>query len=225
MSGFITKKITAISTLGEKLQTHRESRGLSIEEAAHRMAINVKYLKQLESDDYENLPPDVYSVNILKNYAELLNLNPIMVAEIYQKEKAIYLGTRKKKKSEKQTLWHKTINIFLNPQILKYFLATLAVAGIIAYIGWQMSKIISPPILIVDSPPDNLVIKDNQIEIRGVTEKEVNLTVNNRPVLSDRTGGFSLTVDLQNGLNVIKIAAKKKHSKEQVVYRRVVVEE
>jgi transcriptional regulator with XRE-family HTH domain len=225
MSGFISKKIIAISTLGEKLQTHRTSRGMSIEDAAHKMAINVKYLKQLESDDYENLPSDVYSVNILKNYAALLNLNPIMVAEIYQKEKTIYFGTRKKKKSEKLTLWHKTLNVFLNPQYLKYFLAALVVAGIITYIGWQINTIISPPILIVDSPPDNLVIKDNQIEIKGVTEKEVNLTVNNRTVLSDKNGGFSLTVDLQNGLNVIKIAARKKHSKEQVVYRRVVVEE
>jgi hypothetical protein len=164
-------------------------------------------------------------MRILKNYAALLNLNPIMVAEIYQKEKTIYFGTRKKKKSEKLTLWHKTLNVFLNPQYLKYFLAALVVAGIITYIGWQINTIISPPILIVDSPPDNLVIKDNQIEIKGVTEKEVNLTVNNRTVLSDKNGGFSLTVDLQNGLNVIKIAARKKHSKEQVVYRRVVVEE
>jgi len=224
MTSFINKKLTSIATLGEKLQSHRLSKNLTVNEASKRIGINVKYLKQLEQDDYDNLPPDVYTVNILKNYAEFLNLNAMIVAELYAKEKAIYYGTRKKTGNKKPSFWQRTLNYFLNPQFLKYVLAVLVVAGIISYIGWQVNKIISPPILVLESPPDNIIISDNQIEIKGVTEKEVNLTVNNRPVLSDKNGGFALTVGLQNGLNVIRISAMKKHSKEQVLYRRVIVQ-
>ena len=77
----------------------------------------------------------------------------------------------------------------------------------------------------VNQPAENLITLENQITIQGYSEKEVSLKINDRPLLSDKQGGFNLTIDLQKGLNIIKISAQKKHSKEQVVYRKIIVSE
>jgi len=96
MTGFITKKIDCIQTLGEKLQKHRHEKGLSLEKAARAINTNVSYLKLFEKNDYQNLPADVYAINILKHYSNLLNLNPATVIDLFQREKTVFLKTRKK---------------------------------------------------------------------------------------------------------------------------------
>ncbi len=223
MTGFITKKLTSIVTLGEKLQAHREAKGLSQEKAARLLNLNVRYIKDLEKDNYKILPADVYTVNILRRYAELLNLNPYTVIDLFTKEKNVFLNTQKKKDNTKITKIHKFFNVFLNPRALKYLAVTIVIIAIFFYIGRSINNIISPPELTIEYPLDNIIITAHQIEIKGKTEPEVNLAINNRPLLSDQAGNFSLQIDLQTGLNVIKITAQKKHSKEQIIYRKIIV--
>ncbi|MFH0779723.1 MAG: helix-turn-helix domain-containing protein [Parcubacteria group bacterium] len=223
MTGFTTKKISNINTLGERLEKHRKEKGLSIEKASRAINTNVRYLKDIEKDNYKALPADVYIINILKSYADLLDLNPSTVVDIFKKEKAVYLIMQKRKQQDKITKIGLATNALLNPRFIKYSAIIIVLFGMIAYIGWGVNRIIAPPRLIIDSPADNLVVNSHEINIQGSTEKEVSLKINDRPLLCDADGRFSLTLDLQNGLNTIKISAVKKHSKEQVVYRNIMV--
>ncbi|MEK7159208.1 MAG: helix-turn-helix domain-containing protein [Patescibacteria group bacterium] len=225
MTGFITKKIDCIQTLGEKLQKHRHEKGLSLEKAARAINTNVIYLKLFERNDYQKLPADVYAINILKHYSNLLNLNPATVIDLFKKEKTLFLKTRKKPTLQALTNFQKLLNKFLNPKTLKYFIILLLLAAVFTYIGKAINKIVSPPLLVVNQPAENLITLENQITIQGYSEKEVSLKINDRPLLSNKQGGFNLTIDLQKGLNIIKISAQKKHSKEQVVYRKIIVSE
>lgn len=225
MIGFINKKIQNIQTLGEKLEKHRHRIGLSREKAARAININARYIKYLETDNYSDMPPDVYATNILKSYAGLLSLNPAMVMDLYEKEKNLYFRTQKSKDRQKISELYKFLNRFLNPRTLKYLLIILLILTMLFYIGWEMNKIVSPPKLTVESPADNLLTDSHQIIVRGQTEKEVLLKINNQPLLSDKQGNFNLTMDLQKGLNIIKISAQKKHSQESVAYRKVIVQD
>lgn len=225
MNGFFSKKIENIQTLGEKLAKHRLSKGLSQEKAAKLININVRYIKNFERNNYKEMPADVYAINILRLYASLLNLNPMTVVELYEKEKSLYQKTQKKNQIKKLSWWDHVVNFFLNPKFLKYSLFIILLTAVLYYIGLGINKIISPPMLIIESPQDNIITDQNQITIHGLTEKEVALSVNNQPILSDKDGRFSITLDLQNNLNIIKISAQKKHSKEQVVYRKIIVTE
>ena len=225
MTGFITKKIDCIQTLGEKLQKHRHEKGLSLEKAARAINTNVSYLKLFEKNDYQNLPADVYAINILKHYSNLLNLNPATVIDLFQREKTVFLKTRKKLPRQVLTKFQKILNRFLNPKTLKYFIIIILLAAAFTYIGQAVNKIVSPPLLVVNQPAENMIIAENQITLQGYSEKEVALKINDRPMLSDKQGNFNLTIDLQKGLNIIKISAQKKHSKEQVVYRKIIVSE
>ncbi|MBU1132147.1 helix-turn-helix domain-containing protein [Patescibacteria group bacterium] len=225
MTSFVSKKLSSINTLGEKLQSYRNEKNWTREQAAKILNINVRYIKELEADDFEHLPADVYTINILKSYADILELNPITAVNLYKRQKALYLGTRKKKYDRSGSLLNRTLNLFLNPKLIKYTIGSIFLVSVLLYIGWQVNKIIEPPKLVIDSPDDNMIINSREIEISGTTDKEVNLTINNRLLLSDKSGHFSLKIDLQKGLNIIKISSQKKHSKEQVIYRRIIVTE
>jgi transcriptional regulator with XRE-family HTH domain len=223
MTGFITKKIESIQTLGEKLAHHRHDLGLSREKAAKLIQISPRYIKYIENNDYKDMPADVYAVNILRTYAELLKLNPATVIDLYKKEKLLYDKTQKKKQFKKNTKLNKFLTHFLSPRTLKYAIFLLVFASVFGYIGLEINSIISPPELVIYSPSDNYITNDSTVFIEGKTEKEVNLQVNNRPLLNDKDGNFSLELDLLKGLNIIKISAQKKHSKEQVIFKKVIV--
>lgn len=222
-SGFISRKIELIQTLGEKLEKHRKAKGLSLEKAARKLNINAHYIKILESDDFKMMPADVYTMNILKKYAALLDLNPATVVDVYLKEKEIFEKTRLRRETRNQRFYNKIADAILNPRVLQLSAIILIIVVVISYLGWEVNKIISAPALLVISPQDNFVTDNSQVQLVGETEKEVKLLINNRPLLSDRAGKFSLTLDLQKGLNIIKISAQKKYSKEQVIYRKVIV--
>lgn len=224
MTGFTSKKIATITTLGEKLSKHRHQKGLTPEKAARLINVNIKYIQDIEKNNYLNLPADIYTINILREYATLLNLNPATVVELFEKEKNLYNKTRKNKEGKKITFIGKVANLFLNPRVIKYGIIVLLLISILSYIGIEVDKAISPPPLTIDSPADNIAITVPTVEIKGHTDKEVSLTINNRPLLSDKAGNFYLQLDLQKGLNIIKISAQKKYSKETTVYRRIIVE-
>ena len=228
MVSFNNKKINAIKTLGERLQEHRRSCGLSLENIAHGTKINVNYLIALEKDNFDKLPSDVYTKNFLRKYAEFLDLNPETVIDIYDQEKDIYFKTKKnvkKQKKENEYLIKKIFNFFLKPQFLKYAVTVLVISLLVVYIGWGISKIFTPPRLVINEPEDSLITAERQVWIRGNTEKEVLLTINGQEIISDKEGSFSDQLDLQKGLNIIKITARKKHSKENVQYLKIIVED
>lgn len=226
MVGFQKKKILLIESLGEKLKRIRVEKNLSLEHAAKKMQLNVKYLRLLENDDYDNLPAEVYSTNFLKKYAEFLHLNPNTVVALFQREKQIYFKT-KKIKTDKPANFHQSIlNLILKPAFLKYSIIFLILCLVLFYFGVNLSKIFAAPELIIKNPEQpNIITNQKAIEISGVTEKEVNLTINDKQILLNNNGSFSLWLDLQKGLNLIKITAKKKHGKANTAYRQIIVSE
>ena len=163
MTGFVNKKIDCIQTLGEKLQKHRHEKGLSLEKAARAINTNVIYLKLFERNDYHKLPADVYAINILKHYSNLLNLNPATVIDLFKKEKTFFLKTQKRPVLQSLTKFQKLLNKLLNPKVLKYFVILLLFTAAFTYIGKAINKIVSPPLLVVNQPAENLVTTDNQI--------------------------------------------------------------
>jgi len=222
---FTAKKISGLETLGEKLRRHREKNGWSQEKAARLISTNADNIIKIEAGDFAAMPPAVYATNILKNYAKLLQLNPIMVIECYQKEKKLFDKIQQRRVKQKISRFYQAINDFLNPRTLKYLIIILLFAAVIAYLGFEVNRIISPPAVEIFSPADDLTTTDSQVIISGQTEKEVSVQINDQPLLIDQAGRFTLTLNLQNGLNIVKISARKKHSKETVIHKKIMVEE
>lgn len=220
---FTAKKISGLETLGEKLRQHREKNGWSREKAARLISTNVENITKIEEGDFAAMPPAVYATNILKNYAKLLQLNPAIVVEGYEREKSLFDKISERGAKQKIGRLYKTINEFLNPRTLKYFIILSLFVAVIAYLGFEVNRIISPPVVEIFSPADDLTTDSGQVTISGQTEKEVSVQINDQPLLIDQAGRFTLTLNLQNGLNIVKISARKKHSKETVIHKKIMV--
>lgn len=66
--------MTEITSFGNKLRLARERRGLSQEEAAKSLCLNVDIINALECEQFDKLPSAVFVRGYIKNYASLLRL-------------------------------------------------------------------------------------------------------------------------------------------------------
>lgn len=62
-------------TLGEKLRTMREERGISISEVAEQTRISPLYLKSIEKDDYKPLPGGIFNKGFVRSYARYIGFD------------------------------------------------------------------------------------------------------------------------------------------------------
>lgn len=63
-----------METLGQKLRKAREQKGWSVEEAASRLKIHVKYFHAIESGDTASLPGSFFYRSFVRQYASLVGL-------------------------------------------------------------------------------------------------------------------------------------------------------
>jgi len=73
--------------LGEILKEKREALGLELKGVAHNLRIQYEYLKALENNDLQKLPPDVYTRAYIREYARFLNIDPGIVLDEYAKQR------------------------------------------------------------------------------------------------------------------------------------------
>ncbi|WP_038046993.1 RodZ domain-containing protein [Thermus caliditerrae] len=69
--------------LGERLRRAREERGLSLREAAERLALKVQVLEALEGCRFAELPEPALARGYLRRYARLLGLDPEPLLALY----------------------------------------------------------------------------------------------------------------------------------------------
>lgn len=74
----------SMESLGQRLREAREARGLSRQDAATRLRLQVKLVRALEEDDNDSLPPPAFVVGYLRSYARLLGLAEDEVLAAYR---------------------------------------------------------------------------------------------------------------------------------------------
>ncbi len=71
---------------GQTLKEVRERLGVNLEEIYRETKIRIKTLEDLENEEFEALPPEVYVKGFVKSYAQFLNLDPKITADIYMEK-------------------------------------------------------------------------------------------------------------------------------------------
>lgn len=70
-----------IGTIGQKLKSAREAKGVSVSEAAASTKILSKFIEAMEDDNFEKLSAPVYIKSFVRLYAKYLNLDPLPLIE------------------------------------------------------------------------------------------------------------------------------------------------
>ncbi len=222
MALFKTNKIYLDSEMvSEQLRSSRQAKKLKLSEIAKKLNINEKYLTALEKGEYEKLPHGVYGKNFLREYALFLGLDYKKLALDFEAEINILEPKRQKELFSKQVI--KKRYLLAMPKILKNIVVFLIICVCFIYLGYRINKIISPPLLIIDSPAADLITDQSYLQVTGRTEAEASLIINGQIVLTDKNGNFSQTIGLKNGINIITITANKKQGRDSTIIRQIIV--
>jgi len=218
MEGFRSKTAGGES-LGQVLRRGRESFGVGIADLAERTRIQEKYLLALESGDYGSLPEPIYQRLFIKTLSKTFGLDESDLLLRHEQELSGRLGL--KPVATRPPTSKSALGFMVAPRIASAAAVICLVLLSLAVLGFEVYRIVVAPDVMLASPTDGESVQTATIEVQGKTERGVELRVNGELVYLAPDGAFDETVNLHSGVNVIKISAKKTHSDERVLYRRV----
>lgn len=211
--GFSTRKIETNKTLGEKLKAIRVEKGLSLDEAETGTKVRANYLVAIEKGDSSSLPSEVYVRGFILAYAKFLEFDVNEAAAMYQRECRL-----QPKNSHSTDISYKNsvkdYKVVLTPKVIGYSFITFFVVSLFGYIIFQVVNFAGSPNLKITSPGNGGVYVDDSIDLRGITDNDTFLTINDEHVPITNDGTFSTNLKLHRGINVIKVKATNKSKKE-----------
>lgn len=220
---FKQKNIIATKSLQEDLAEARVELNLTLLSVEKKIGIGREYLEAIEAGEWQKLPGCVYAKNFLKRYAIFLGLDEKRILKKFIEE------------TGKQIFWENKVEEirfgivpgqFLSwPRILKNMAMAAGALVVVVYLSVQVWFLLKPPSLKVLYPAENFVSQSGLAKILGQVESESTVGVNGREVAVDKAGFFTIDINLNKGLNVIKLEAKKKNGRTTIVYRTMMVEE
>ena len=77
-----------IGTIGQKLETARQAKGVSVSEAGQATKILSKFIEAMEADDFGVLSAPIYARSFIKMYANYLGLDAAPLVEEYAAQHA-----------------------------------------------------------------------------------------------------------------------------------------
>lgn len=72
---------TNVSTVGERLRSAREEKGMRLEDIAAQTRIPLRHLESLETASWDKLPAPTYTVGFAKSYASAVGLDRLEIGE------------------------------------------------------------------------------------------------------------------------------------------------
>ena len=71
------------TSFGALLKDARQRAGMSIDDISHALHVRADIIEVIEASDISSMPPQAYAKNMISNYAELVNLDPSRVVQLY----------------------------------------------------------------------------------------------------------------------------------------------
>lgn len=203
-------------TVGQLLKEERLKKGFSLEQIETATKIRAKFLTALENDDYFKLPAVPYIQGFVKNYSDFLGLRSSTILALFRRQ---FIQKKSEQKNMDapltETEWQ------LTPNKVIVFLVFILVGSLFFYFYSQYRQLHTPPPLVVESPPDDLVTEKAEISVYGKTDKDATLTINNEPVLVKEDGKFFKDFPVTVGNNTLVIEATTRVGKKTAVTRRI----
>jgi cytoskeletal protein RodZ len=77
---------TPVASVGERLRTAREEKGISLEDIAAQTRIPRRHLESLENSDWEHLPAPTYTIGFARSYASSVGLDRTEISDQLRSE-------------------------------------------------------------------------------------------------------------------------------------------
>ncbi len=203
------------SSVGQLLKNQRLKREFSLKDAEQATRIRGKYLLAIESNDYGNLPDNVYTRGFIQAYARYLGLDTEKIIRQYGAERG------KQQPTAKVPRGFKLPRFVLTPRLAVVLVSAVIGLSAAAYLAYQLSALTAPPRLVVTSPAKDEVVNGSLLTVAGNIAGGADAYVNDSPILVDGEGDFTNVIALQDGVNIIKVSAKNRLGKTSTITRNI----
>ncbi len=204
--------------ISEILQDKRIENGYSLDNVVKATKIKKQFIIAIEDGRYFDLPSESYALGFIKNYATYVGIDKNKAAALFRRE---YEGGQGKIlptfKSKDKSI--KKIVIF-TPRNSMIALVVFVVFG---YIAFQYSSYFLGPKLEVLEPKDQMIVKNNIVEVSGKTDPYATVLINNEESYVQLDGTFKKTLYLFEGNRDITIDSKNRNGKNTRKVIKVVV--
>jgi cytoskeletal protein RodZ len=196
---------------GEKLQTARLEKGLTLENVSKGTKIKIDFLKNIEEGEYEKLPSVSYAYGFVRSYAGFLGIPAKEIMPLFKREfdeEKVYRVLPKG--------FEKTEEFPVSRRRVKQTVAILIVVFVLflGYILFQYRyAFIDPPLEII-SPAKNFTVSSSQVTIVGKTDPNATVYVGMALISVGQDGTFKKTINVFPGETTVQIRVVNKFSRE-----------
>lgn len=209
-------------TTGQILKTRRLEKGLTIEEVSQETKITQRFIKALESDDYDAFDSFIFASGFIKIYGKYLGLQVDKLIALYRRES----WTKKNNKTNPKGFKIKkkfAIREYLTHDNIVKLILIIFLLAIGFYIIADFHKYNEKPEINILSPNNNLTTNNPSVVIKGLTSINSELYVNNNEIPINPDFSFEYTATLKPGINEITITAINKINKKKKVDKKLIV--
>ncbi|MCY3727827.1 MAG: DUF4115 domain-containing protein [Nitrospira sp.] len=200
-----------MASLGNKLQTARETQGLTLEQMSSRTRILESYLRALEADSLEQLPERVFTKGFVRAYArslaldeeECLRLFEERSASFYQKEKEgerIWKGFLRKEDMQKERTIRAMVVLLVGGLLLLGGMVLLQQQSPSGSIFSRFSQQpVEPRDEVVSKPGRANEVVEGRRSSATVSQNGASSVKNAEPALETEAGGTSAEPEVDDG--------------------------
>lgn len=217
---FTQKTVNSSLHLGIDLADLRERSGFTVEQASHKTKILPSTIRLWESDQWSSDDP-FYDERQLQSYVKYLGGNELYFLQKYRsmlRDKKIKTNTDHGLPNMRRVRWYELSVGTRIWALLGFLLFTSLIGG---YVYWLWRRVNIPPELVLYEPEDGARVYQPKVTIRGKTQPEAVLTINDQRAIVQPDGSFVLTMDIPGGLTMLTIASQRRHGAEKRLIRQV----
>ncbi|MEK9176310.1 MAG: helix-turn-helix domain-containing protein [Patescibacteria group bacterium] len=207
-------------TIGQKFAEERRRQGLTLAEISRSTKIREEFLRDIEKGDFKALPSASYAYGFVRNYAKFLGLPVDKSLAIYRREfdekKSIDVLPRGFTNPKEYRVTRFKIN---RSTILIGFVFVI----VLIFLLFQYRSAIFAPEIKVDYPKENSTVNSLTIEVKGKTDPDATLFVNDDQVSLDNSGSFRKQVTVFPGKSTIMFKAENRFGKVTILKRDITV--
>lgn len=202
-----------MKTSGELLKETRVSKDKTIEEIASKIKIKPEYITALEENDFDSLPSSTFAKGILRKYASSLTLNPDTMIAMFRRDFVEDDSGHILPKGLIDPVSRKSRVIPIN-----LILIAVGVFSFLSFLGFQVYNFVNLPRLEIHQPISGEIYA-SKITVKGTTDPDNTITINNQRVTVASSGDFSLDLTFPAGTHSIIIQATNRQDKTRLVQR------
>lgn len=208
-----------MQAIGQILKSKREEKNLTLDEVEKAIKVKKKFLKLLEENNLQKLPSAAYARGFVKNYAQFLELPSEKILAIFRRQfKAEEQGLPFNKLREEG------FSLRVTPEMIRGGLFLILLLLFFGYLFRQYQSLTFGPQLSLVEPQKNLVSHTEKITIKGKTEPDIRVYINDEEIYPNETGEFAQEISLSKGTNQVVVVAENKAGKRKTVVREITFE-